>query len=157
MASKHWQELAKIIDLVDKTFKDLSEAHITIDKTKKEIKRQGSKIDRKVDQHYDKLIQQMMEQKEQIKQQVREIVTQKDKATTLQLEEVEFAQAEALSIRELYAAIEKGYEQEFLSVKKHVKHEAEKFSCPATAYGKRLITSIYIYSMMLWGSSSMLN
>jgi len=128
MAGKHRQELAKIITLVDNTVKDLSKIHSTINKTKMEIKRQGSEIDRKVDQHYDKLMQQLMEQKEQIKRQAREMVAQKDKAVTLQFEEVEFAQAEAVSIRKFYSAVEKGYDQELLSMKKHVMHEAEQLS-----------------------------
>ncbi|XP_065916814.1 tripartite motif-containing protein 2-like [Dysidea avara] len=128
MAGKHRQELAKIIASIDKMIKDLSEAHSAADKARKKIKQQGSEIDKKIDQHYDKLIQQIMEQKEQIKHQAQEMVLQREKAVTVQLEEVEFAQAEAVSIRELYSAVEKGYEQELLSMKKHVMHETEQLN-----------------------------
>ena len=57
-----------------------------------------------------------MEQREKLKQQVRDTVSQKVKAVSTQLKEVECAQAEVLSMND---AVEKGFDQEVLSVKKH--------------------------------------
>ena len=61
-----------------------------------------------------------MEQKEKLKQQVHDTGSQKVKAVTMQLEEVENAQAEVLSIKELNDAMEKSSDQEVLSVKQQV-------------------------------------
>ena len=74
----------------------------------------------KIDQHYDRVVQKLMEQREQLKQQVCDTVSQKEMAVTTQLEEVERAQAEVLSMKELNNAVEKSSDQEVLSVKKQV-------------------------------------
>ena len=77
-------------------------------------------MNKKIDQHYDGVIQKLMEQKEQLKQRIHDTVSQKVKAVTTQLEEVEYAQAEVLSMKELNDAVEKSSDQEVLSVKKQV-------------------------------------
>ena len=77
-------------------------------------------MDKKIDQHYNELVQKLMKQKEQVKQQAHDAVSQKEKALTVQLEEVECAQAEVLSMKELKDAIEKSSDQEALSAKKQV-------------------------------------
>ena len=77
-------------------------------------------MNKKIDQYYDELVQQLMKQKEQLEQQVHDAVSQKEKALTVQLEEVEYAQAEVLSMKELKDAIEKSSDQEALSAKKQV-------------------------------------
>ena len=61
-----------------------------------------------------------MKQKEQLKQQAHNAVSEKEKALTVQLEEVEYAQAEVVSMKELKDAIEKSSDQEALSAKKQV-------------------------------------
>ena len=55
-----------------------------------------------------------------MKQQVRGTVSQKEKAVTTQLEEVEYAQAKVASMKELNDAVEKSSNKEVLSVKKQV-------------------------------------
>ena len=120
MATKHRNELKGVTAPVDEMIRDLSEAHDNIDKMKKKIRRQGDEVDKKIDQHYNELIQKLMKQKEQVKQQAYDAVSQKEKALTVQLEEVEYAQAEVLSMKELKDAIEKSSDQEALSAKKQV-------------------------------------
>ena len=120
MATKHRNELKNVTAPVDKIIRDLSEAHDNIDKMKKKIRQQGDEVDKKMDQYYDKLVQKLMKQKEQLKQQAHDAVSQKEKALTVQLEEVEYAQAEVLSMKELKDAIEKSSDQEALSAKKQV-------------------------------------
>ena len=120
MATKHRNELKEVTAPVDEMIENLSEAHDNIDKMKKKIRRQGGKVDKKIDQYYDELVQKLMKQKEQLKQQVHDAVSQKEKALTVQLEEVEYAQAEMLSMKELKDAIEKSSDQEALSAKKQV-------------------------------------
>ena len=120
MVHKHRQELKKVTAPVQQMIKGLSDTHDNIEKMRKKIRQQGDEVNGKIDQHYDRVIQKLMEQKEQLKQQVRHTVSQKEKAVTTQLEEVEYAQAEVLSMKELNDAVEKSSDQEVLSVKKQV-------------------------------------
>jgi len=119
MVGKHREELKKITAPVEEMIRDLSITHDNIDKMRKKIRQQGDEVNKKIDQHYDKVIHKLMEQKEELKQQVHDTVSQKVKAVTTQLE-VECAQAEVLSMKELNDAVEKSCNQEILSVKKQV-------------------------------------
>ena len=120
MVGKHREELKKVTAPVEEMIRGLSDTHDNIEKMKKKIRHQGDEMNKKIDQHYDVVIQKLMEQKEQLKQQVHDTVSQKEKAATTQLEEVEYAQAEVLSMKELNDAVEKSSDQEVLSVKKQV-------------------------------------
>ena len=120
MAGKHRQELKKVTAPVEEMIRGLSTTHDNIEKMGKKIKQQGDEVNKKIDQHYNTVIQKLIQQKEQLKQQVDDTVSQKVKAVTTQLGEVEYAQAEVLSMRELNDAVEKSSDQEVLSVKKQV-------------------------------------
>ena len=120
MATKHRNELNEVTAPVDEMIRDLSEAHDNIDKMKKKIRRQGEEVDKEIDQHYNELVQKLMKQKEQLKQHAHDAVSQKEKALIVQQEEVEYAQAEVLSMKELKNDIEKSSDQEALSAKKQV-------------------------------------
>ena len=120
MATKHRNELKEVTAPVDEIIRDLSEAHDNIDKMEKKIRRQGDEVNKKIDQHYDELVKKLMKQKEQLKQRAHDAVSQKQKALRVQLGEVEYAQAEVLSMKELKDAIEKSSDQEALSAKKQV-------------------------------------
>ena len=119
MVDKHRQELKKITAPVEEMIRGLSDTYENIEKMKK-IRQQGDEVNMKIDQHYDRVVQKLMEQREELKQRVRDTVSQKEKAVTTQLEEVECAQVEVLSIKELNDAVEKSSDQEVLSVKKQV-------------------------------------
>ena len=120
MVSKHRQELKKVTVPVEEMIRGLSTTHDNIEKMGKKIKQQGDEVNKKIDQHYNRVIQKLMQQKEQLKQQVDDTVSQKVKAVTTQLGEVDYAQAEVLSMKELNDAVEKSSDQEVLSVKKQV-------------------------------------
>ena len=120
MATKHRNELNEVTAPLDEMIRDLSEAHDNLDEMKKKVRRQGNEVDKKIDQHYNELIQRLMKQKEQLKQQAHNAVSQKEKQLTVQQEEVEYAQAEVLSMKELKDAIEKSSDQEALSAKKQM-------------------------------------
>ena len=120
MVSKHKEELKKITAPVEEMIRGLSDTHDNIEKMRKKITEQGDEMNKEIDQHYDGVIQKLIEQKEQLKQQVHDTVSQKVKAVTTQLEEVEYAQKEMLSMKELNDAVEKSSDQEVLSVKKQV-------------------------------------
>ena len=122
MAGKHRPDLKKITATVEEMIRGLSDTHDNIEKMRKEIRQQGDEVNKKIDQRYDEVIQKLMEQKEQLKQQVHDTVSQKIKAVSTQLEEVEYAQAQAevLNMKELNDAVEKSSDQKILSVKKRV-------------------------------------
>ena len=120
MIDKHRQELKKITAPVEEIIEALSDTHDNIEMMRKKIRQQGNEVNKNIDQYYDGVIQKLMKQKEQLKQQVHDTVSQKVKAVTTQLEEVEYVQAEALSMKELNDAMEKSSDQEVLSVKKQV-------------------------------------
>ena len=117
---KQRQELKKITAPIEKMISGLSVTHDNIEKMRKKIRQQGDEVNKKIDQHFDLVFQKLMEQKEQLKQQVHDTVSQKVIAVTTQLEEVEYTQAEVLSMKELNNAVEKSSDQEVLSVKKQV-------------------------------------
>ena len=120
MADKHRKKLQKITAPVEEIIRSLSEAHNNIDKMKVKVRQQGDEVDKQIDYQYDELFQKLLQQKEQLKQQAHDAVLQKEKALTIQLEEVEYAQAEVLSMKELKVALEKSSDQEALSAKKQV-------------------------------------
>ena len=132
MATKHHNKLKEVTAPVDEMIRDLSKAHDNIDKMKKKIRQQGDEVDKKIDQHYSKLVQKLMKQKEQLKQQAYDAMSQKEKALTVQQEEVEYVQAEVRSMKELKDAIEKSSDQEALSAKKqvidHMQQTTDKFN-----------------------------
>ena len=120
MVGKHRRELKKITAPIEEMIRSLSGTHNCIEKMRKKIRQQGDEVTMKIDQHYDRVVQKLMEQREELKQQVCDTVSQKEMAVTTQLEEVERAQAEVLSMKELNNAVEKSSNQELLSVKKQV-------------------------------------
>ncbi|XP_065882502.1 E3 ubiquitin-protein ligase TRIM71-like [Dysidea avara] len=120
MASKHRNELKDLTAPVEEMITDLSQAHDNIEKMRKMIIQRGEQVDNEIDQHYNELVKRLMEQKEQTKQQAHNAVSQKDKAMMKQLQEVEHAQAEVLSMKELKGVVEKSSDQEALSAKKQV-------------------------------------
>ncbi|XP_065907247.1 E3 ubiquitin-protein ligase TRIM71-like [Dysidea avara] len=145
MAGKYRRELGKITASVKEMGTRVSEARDNVEKMRVKIRQQGEEANKKIEQHYhelvqnltqikqqgmcdevnkgqhyDELFQNLMEHKKQLKQQVDDTVSQKEKAVTTRLEEVEYVQAELSSMDELKDAVEKSSDQDALSAKKHV-------------------------------------
>ncbi|XP_065901925.1 tripartite motif-containing protein 2-like [Dysidea avara] len=120
MASKHRSQLKQITTPIEGMIQDLSCVHNSIDKMVNKIRKQDDEVNRQIDQHYDDLVEKLMKQKGQLKQQVRDTVSQKEKALTTQLDEVDLAQAELMNMKELNDSLEKSSDQEALSAKKQV-------------------------------------
>ena len=128
MATKHRNELKKITDPVEGMIKNLSEAHNSIEKMKKKIRRRGEEVDKKIDQYYGELLRKLLKQKDEMKQQVNDTVSQKEKAVTTQLEEVASMQAELMSMKELTDALKQSSDQEALSAKKQVSDRVQQLT-----------------------------
>ena len=121
VADKHRKELKEITAPVDEMIKGLAETHLlNITDTKKKIRKHGEDVNKEIEQHYDRVIQQLIEQRDQLKQQARNTLSQEEKVVTTRLEEVEYAPAETMSMKELNDALEKSSDQEVLSAKKQV-------------------------------------
>ena len=126
MVGKHREELKKVTAPVEEMIRGLSDSHDNIEEMRKKIIQQGYEVNKKIDQHYDRAIQKLTEEKKQWKQQVHNTVSQKEKAVTIQLSEVESMQTEVLRLKKLKDDLEKSFDQEVLSVKKEVIDRMQK-------------------------------
>jgi len=151
MAGRYRQELKKITTTIDEMVTKVSEACDNVDKMRVKIRRQGEEVNKKIDQHYDELVQKLiqlkqqgvcdevnkhqhydklfrnlMEHRKKLKQQVHDTVSQKEKAVTTRLEEVESVQEEMSSIKEMKDSVERSSDQEALFTKKHVIDRMQK-------------------------------
>jgi len=120
MAIKPRKKMKEVTAPLEDMIKSLSKARDNVDKEGNNIRKLGDRVDKMIDQYYNGLLQKMMEQKEQLKQQLHNIMTQKEKAVTLQLETVELAQAEVMSMKELKDSVENSSDQEALLVQGQV-------------------------------------
>ena len=120
IASKHRSQLKKVTAPIEGMIQDLPGVYNNINKMMKKIRKQGDEVNKQIDQHYNELVEKLMDQKGQVKQQVHDTVSQKEKALTAQLDEVDSAQAELVSIKKLNDALEKSSDQEALYAEKQV-------------------------------------
>ena len=132
MADKHRTELDKIVEPVDKMIAGLSVACKNVIGVKDKIVEQADCIDKEIDRHYEELHQRIQQQRDELKKELHEVSTQKKEGVTLQLEQMEHAQAQLESIKELSSAIKNGSDQEALLMKKqvadYVKRVSDNFS-----------------------------
>ena len=120
MASKHRSQLKKVATPIEGMIQDLSDVHNNVDKMMKKITQQGDEMNKQINQHYDELVKDLMKQRDKVKQQVYYTVSQKEKALTTQLDEVDSTQAELVSMKELNDTLQKSSDQEALSSKKQI-------------------------------------
>ena len=120
MVDKHRQELKKITAPVAEMVRSLSNVHDDVVKMGKKIKQQGDEVNNEIDQHYDRAIQKFINEKKKLKQQVYYAVSEKEEALTIQLSEIDCVQAEILKMKAIKEDVEKGFDQDVLSVKKEV-------------------------------------
>lgn len=120
IAKKHRNKLQEVCAPLKDMISNLSKTYDTIDKMRETIKQEGDEVNKKIDEYYHGLIKKLEEQKEQLKQQVCESVSKKVKVVKMQLEEVEHAQAEAVSTKQLHDTLNSCSDQKLLSAKKQV-------------------------------------
>ena len=120
MVDKHRQELKNITAPVEEIIRGLPDTHDNTEKMRKEITQQVNGIICEIDQYYNKAIEKLINEKKNLKQQVNDIKLENEKAFTVRLSEIETVQAEVLKIKALKDEVEKGFNQEILSVKKEI-------------------------------------
>ena len=128
MANKHRKELEKIIEPVEKMIIDLSALRQTVAATGEEIGTQTTKVDEQIDLYYEELHQQLQQQREELKRKLQELFTQKKKIISLQLEQMEYNQAQLESVKELNDAVTNGSDQEALFAKKQVSNDVKRLT-----------------------------
>ncbi|XP_065907376.1 E3 ubiquitin-protein ligase TRIM71-like [Dysidea avara] len=128
IADKHRSQLKEITTPIEGMVQGLSGVHDNINKMMKMIREQGDEVNKQVDRHYDELVEKLMKQKDQVKRQVCDTVSQKEKALTIQLDEVDSTKDKFVSMNELNDALEKGSDLEILSAKKQVIDDMQKLT-----------------------------
>jgi len=108
MANKHRKELEKIMESVEKMIVDLSALHEKVVAIGEEVETQTTKVDQQIDCYYEELHQQLQQQRKDQKRKLQEMSTQKKKAILLQLEQLEYTQAQLESIKELNGTMKNG-------------------------------------------------
>ena len=128
MANKHRAELDKIIEPVEKMITTLSKAHNTVTATRESIQMQATEVDQQIDDYYDQLQRRIQQQREELKKELHEVSTQKKKAVSLQLEQIEHTQAQLQSMNELNDTVKSGSDQEALLMKKQVVEDVKRLT-----------------------------
>ena len=128
MANKHRKELEKIIEPVEKMIVNLSALRQTVAANGEEMGTQTTKVDQQIDLYYEELHQQLQQQREELKKKLQEMSTQKKKAISLQLEQMEYTQAQLESVKELNDAVTNGSDQEALFAKKQVSNDVKRIT-----------------------------
>ena len=98
-----------------------------------EIESQTTIVNKQINIYYEQLEQQLQQQREDLKKELHKVLTQKTKAVSLQIEQMEHTQAEIASAEELSKAVKTGLDQEALFMKKQI---AENVKRLASDYSK---------------------
>ena len=116
MANKHRKELEKVTEPVEKII-DLSSLRQKATATGEDIGAQTTDINQQIDLYYEELHQPLHQQREELKRKLQEMSIQKKKAISLQLEQLEYTQAQLESVKKLNDAVTNGSDKEALFVK----------------------------------------
>ena len=128
VASKHQNELEEITAPIETMIESLSKTCDVIGERKTAVKQRGDEISEEIDLYYEKLFNKLLKQKEQVKQQVQDTVSQKEKAMTVQLEEVMLIQEKFLGIKRIRDALQPSSDQEFVSAKSQLTHSMKRLT-----------------------------
>ena len=128
MANKNRAELDDIIKPVEEMIGELSKAHQKITTTREKVEIQATEVDQQIDDYYDQLQRRLQQQREELKKKLHEVSSQKKKALSLQLEQMEHTQGQLESMKELNNAIKSGSDQEALFMKKQVTEDVKRMT-----------------------------
>ena len=128
MANKNRAELDDIIKPVEEMIGELSKAHQKVTTTREKVEIQATEVDQQIDDYYDQLQRRLQQQREELKKELHEVSSQKKKALSLQLEQMEHTQGQLESMKELNNAIKSGSDQETLFMKKQVTEDVKRMT-----------------------------
>ena len=128
MANKNRAELDDIIKSVEEMIGELSKTHQKVTTTREKVEIQATNVDQQIDDYYDQLQRRLQQQREELKKELHEVSSQKKKALSLQLEQMEHTQGQLESMKELNNAIKSGSDQEALFMKKQVTEDVKRMT-----------------------------
>ena len=128
MARKHRAEIDGIIEPVEGMINGLAIAHQNITTAREKVEIQAIEVDQQIDDYYDQLQRRLQQQREELKKELQEVSSQKKKALSLQLEQMEHTQAHLKTAKELHYAIKSGSDQEALFMKKRVTENMKRMT-----------------------------
>ncbi|XP_065885312.1 tripartite motif-containing protein 2-like [Dysidea avara] len=128
MANKHRKEMEKMIESVEEMINKLPKSRQRVVAAGEKITSQATEVDQQIDLYYDELHRQLQQQREELKKKLRELLTKKKKAISLQLEQIDFTEAQLLSVKELNDAVKNGSDQEALFMKKQVGDDVKRLT-----------------------------
>jgi len=128
MAVKHRKELDKIMEPVGKMIDRLSAASKKVSYRRDKIGAQADDIDKEIDRYYEELHRRLQQQRDELKKELHEATKLKTKEVTLQLEQMQYTQAQLESIKDLNSAMKDGSDQEALLMKKQVVVDVKRIS-----------------------------
>ena len=128
MANKQRAELNKMMEPVEKMIDGLAKAHEKVSAARDKIGSQATEVDQQIGVYYGELQQRINQQRNDLMKELREVSTQKKKAVSLQLKQLEYAQAQLENVKELSEAVKSGSDQEVLFVKKQVAEDVKRLT-----------------------------
>ena len=128
MANKNRAELDDIIKPVEEMIGELSKTYQKATTIREKVEIQATEVDHQIDDYYDQLQRRLQQQREELKKELHEVSSQKKKALSLQLEQMEHTQGQLESMKELNNAIKSGSDQEALFMKKQVTEDVKRMT-----------------------------
>ena len=117
-----------MIEPVKEMINKLSTSRQKVVAAGEKITSQASEVDQQIDLYYDELHRQLQQQREELKNKLRELSTKKKKVISLQLEQIDFTEAQLLSVKELNDAVKYGSDQEALFMKRQVGNDVKRLT-----------------------------
>ncbi|XP_065885311.1 tripartite motif-containing protein 2-like [Dysidea avara] len=128
MANKHRKEMEKMNEVVKEMINKLPKSRQKVVTAGEKITSQATEVDQQIDLYYDEIHRKLQQQREELKNKLRELLTKKKKALSLQLEQIDFTEAQLLSVKELSDAVKNGSDQEALFMKKQVGDDVKRLT-----------------------------
>ena len=121
MANEFKRTIKENTSVIDMMITAYTDAHKSIKTVKEQVKRQGKDVSKRIDAYYDGLFERLMEQRQQLIQEVHGAIDTKEKALTIQLDEVGCILAQLTHIKEANESAKGSINhQEILLAKKQI-------------------------------------
>ena len=125
-ANVYQNKLKVITNLIEGMGEDLRKTYFGLSDVREAIKQQGDEINKEIDLYYNRVFQKLLKQKEQVKQHVCDTILQKEKALTMQMEEVMNALNRSWYMQGLRSTLKEDSDQEIVSGIHHLADAMKK-------------------------------
>ena len=128
IASKERTELNKISSIIENMVSQLVEACEDILTTRERVGSRASELNGQIDQYFNNFQTHLQQQRNRLKEELSEVCAQKKRILSLQLEQMEYTQAQLESVKELSEAVKSGSDQEALFMKKQLAEDVKRLT-----------------------------